>query len=160
MTSQKAGTDCACGLQVRQEQFVLLGSMPRLEHLDVRNVCGVPPNTPKHMLEKLQPVPGCVLKSLKMNLPHFVQMNLWEAFATSLVNIALRVDVHNHLNMHVTLGNLAAKTPNLHTIHLFRKNSEEHNEDDCRRQTDAIRSALPPTLSCRVSCSLCMAARQ
>ena len=123
--------------------------MPALQHLDVRKNKG--------RLGTMPPQPECVLESLSVNLPLQVQFNLWKAYASSVRNIQLRIEVASHVDVHKSIEELAARSPNLRTVHLLRMNVDEHTADECSKQMTAIQSVLPPnlSLSCSVTCSLC-----
>lgn len=132
--------------QIKQEHFNLLGSLRRIKDLKLQGNDG-------HLTANLQPPPDCQVKSLYMTLPLRVQVSLWETFASSLQNVVLRVEVQSSVDVHNSLRRPVTRSPNLRTVHLHRKSSDQHNPADCSRQMNDIRGVLPPGV--RLSCNMC-----
>ncbi|XP_034255794.1 uncharacterized protein LOC117653900 isoform X2 [Thrips palmi] len=133
--------------QVHQSHLHMLGSMRMLTDLKLLNYVG-------KVSVGMSAQPGCVLRSLFVKLPTNVQFDLWEAYASSLSNIVMRIEVSS-LGIHTRVRAMVAKTPNLRTLVLSRYNSAEHTPEECAKQLGLISSLIHNGI--KVSCSICAA---
>lgn len=129
--------------QVHQQHLNTLGAMRMLKDLKLVGYVG-------RVSVNMSPQPGCVLRSLYVKLPTNIQFELWEAYAASLSNIQLRIELST-LNIHNRVRTVAAKTPNLR--HLMLSRYDEHTAEGCAVQLAAVRQVLSPTVN--VKCSIC-----